>query len=186
MTGLRSTPRPFAPIAGGRSGCSRPRASNIAGDSRRLWRRSPRADDPARQRPHDRAANLHRRTSRRRLRRLYGSIGRASSTRCSQPMTAIALFQSTTGIDPAANGRALGRCDRAGGGGGAEMLFTPEMSGLLDRNSRAGARKVLRSQEEDPVLAVCREAAARHQHLAPYRVARRAGRGAARSPIGAS
>jgi predicted amidohydrolase len=45
--------------------------------------------------------------------------------------------------------------------GGAEMLFTPEMSGLLDRDS-ARAAKNLRRQDEDQVLAACREAAARH------------------------
>jgi predicted amidohydrolase len=46
--------------------------------------------------------------------------------------------------------------------GGAEMLFTPEMSGLLDRDS-ARAGKNLRSQEEDQVLATCREAARRNR-----------------------
>ena len=45
--------------------------------------------------------------------------------------------------------------------GGAEMLFTPEMSGLLDRDARRAA-KVLRPQEKDRVLAAVREAAARH------------------------
>src|SRR4051794_29000712 len=39
------------------------------------------------------------------------------------------------------------------------MLFTPEMSGLLDRDS-ARAAKSLRPQEEDEVLAACRAAAA--------------------------
>jgi predicted amidohydrolase len=42
------------------------------------------------------------------------------------------------------------------------MLFTPEMSGLLDRDS-ARAAKNLRPQEQDRVLAACREAAARHR-----------------------
>jgi predicted amidohydrolase len=42
------------------------------------------------------------------------------------------------------------------------MLFTPEMTGLLDRDS-ARAAKVLRSQDEDQVLAAAREAAARHR-----------------------
>ena len=37
-------------------------------------------------------------------------------------------------------------------GGGAEMLFTPEMSGLLDRDAKRAA-SVLRPQEEDRVLA---------------------------------
>jgi len=77
-------------------------------------------------------------------------------------MTRIALFQSTTGIDPAANAKALSAAIEQASGGGAEMLFTPEMTGLLDRES-ARAAKVLRSDEEDLVLAAGREAAARHR-----------------------
>src|SRR5256885_6837020 len=42
--------------------------------------------------------------------------------------------------------------------GGAEMLFTPEMSGLLDRDS-ARAAKNLRNEDDDLVLAACRDAA---------------------------
>ena len=76
-------------------------------------------------------------------------------------MTRIALFQSTTGIDPDANARALERAIGEAAGGGAEMLFTPEMSGLLDRDS-ARAAKNLKSEEQDEVLAACREAAKRH------------------------
>jgi len=77
-------------------------------------------------------------------------------------MTRIALFQSTTGIDPAANTGALVGAIEQAATGGAEMLFTPEMSGLLDRDS-ARAAKVLRPQAEDEVLAAVREAAARHR-----------------------
>jgi predicted amidohydrolase len=77
-------------------------------------------------------------------------------------MTRIALFQSTTGIDPDANGRALTNAIEQAAAGGAEMLFTPEMSGLLDRDSQRAA-KVLKPQDEDEVLAAVREAAARHK-----------------------
>jgi predicted amidohydrolase len=42
------------------------------------------------------------------------------------------------------------------------MLFTPEMSGLLDRDS-ARAAKNLRVEDEDSVLAACREAAKRNR-----------------------
>ena len=77
-------------------------------------------------------------------------------------MTRIALFQSNTGIDPAANGRALGDAIAEAAAGGAEMLFTPEMSGMLDRDS-ARAAKNLRSEDEDAVLAACREAAQRYR-----------------------
>ena len=77
-------------------------------------------------------------------------------------MTRIALFQSTTGIDPDANGRALTNAIEQAAAGGAKMLFTPEMSGLLDRDSQRAA-KVLKPQDEDEVLAAVREAAARHK-----------------------
>ncbi|HZC38703.1 MAG TPA: carbon-nitrogen hydrolase family protein [Sphingomicrobium sp.] len=75
-------------------------------------------------------------------------------------MTKIALFQSNTGIDPEANARALIDAVNEAAVGGAEMLFTPEMSGLLDRDG-ARAAKNLRGEGEDPVLAACREAAKR-------------------------
>jgi predicted amidohydrolase len=76
-------------------------------------------------------------------------------------MSRIALFQSTTGIDPAANAAALVKAIGEAAGGGAAMLFTPEMSGLLDRDShRASAN--FRTEEEDTVLAACREAAREH------------------------
>jgi deaminated glutathione amidase len=73
-------------------------------------------------------------------------------------MTRIALFQSTTGIDPEANARLLVDAIGQAAAGGAEMLFTPEMSGLLDRDS-ARAAKNLRREENEPVLAAAREAA---------------------------
>ncbi len=68
------------------------------------------------------------------------------------------MFQSTTGIDPAANAEALADAIGEAAAGGAEMLFTPEMSGLLDRNSER-ARGNLAEEGEDPVLATCRAAA---------------------------
>ena len=77
-------------------------------------------------------------------------------------MTRIALFQSTTGIDPDANARALLDAIEQAAAGGAEMLFTPEMSGLLDRDS-ARAAKVLRLPDKDQVLAAVRDAAARYR-----------------------
>jgi len=76
-------------------------------------------------------------------------------------MTRIALFQSNTGIDPEANARALVKAVDEAAAGGAEMLFMPEMSGLLDRDSER-ARKNLRAEDKDLVLAECREAAKRN------------------------
>jgi len=73
-------------------------------------------------------------------------------------MVRIALFQSTTGIDPAANAERLVDAIGEAAAGGATMLFTHEMSGLLDRDSERAARNV-RVEEEDGVLAACRNAA---------------------------
>jgi predicted amidohydrolase len=73
-------------------------------------------------------------------------------------MTKVALFQSQTGIDPEENAARLVEAVERSADGGAEILFTPEMSGLLDRDS-ARARTNLRSEGEDGVLAACRAAA---------------------------
>jgi predicted amidohydrolase len=75
-------------------------------------------------------------------------------------VTRIAIFQSRTGIDPNANAAALVSAIEEAASGGAEMLFTPEMSGLLDRDSER-ARRSVRPAEEDQVLAACRDACAR-------------------------
>jgi predicted amidohydrolase len=70
----------------------------------------------------------------------------------------IALFQAQTGIDPHANEAALVRGVEEAAGGGAAMLFTPEMSGLLDRDRERSAPH-LRGEADDPVLAAVRIAA---------------------------
>jgi predicted amidohydrolase len=75
-------------------------------------------------------------------------------------MSRIALLQARTGIDPAQNAAALVDTIAAARAGGAAMLFTPEMSGLLDRD-RERAAPNLKPQDEDPVLAAVRNAAAR-------------------------
>ena len=75
-------------------------------------------------------------------------------------MSRIALLQAQTGIDPQRNASALVEAIRLARDGGAAMLFTPEMSGLLDRDRERAAGN-LRSQGDDPVLAAVREAAAR-------------------------
>ena len=73
-------------------------------------------------------------------------------------MARIALFQSRTGIDPEDNARALVDAIAEASAGGAGMLFTPEMSGLLDRDKERASTH-LRHEEEDQVLATCRAAA---------------------------
>ena len=73
-------------------------------------------------------------------------------------MPRIAIFQARSGIDPGVNAAALVDAVERAAKGGAEMLFTPEMSGLLDGN-RERAAEVVQSEEEDAVLAAVREAA---------------------------
>ncbi len=73
----------------------------------------------------------------------------------------IAVLQMTAGIHPAQNARTLVQAVRDARAGGAEMLFTPEMSNLIDRN-RARASQTIRSEGEDNVLAEVRAAAAEH------------------------
>lgn len=73
-------------------------------------------------------------------------------------MTRIAIFQSRTGVDPSANAEAIVSAIEQAAKGGAEMLFTPEMSGLLDRDVER-ARQNVTSADQDQVLAACRAAA---------------------------
>lgn len=73
-------------------------------------------------------------------------------------MTRIALFQSCSGIDPVANAAALVDAIAQADAGGADMLFTPEMSGLLDRDAKRAAGNIC-SEEDDGVLGSCRDAA---------------------------
>ncbi|MEE4450157.1 carbon-nitrogen hydrolase family protein [Novosphingobium resinovorum] len=98
-------------------------------------------------------------------------------------MTRAALFQMTTGIDPLANAEAIAAAARAARGGGAAMLFTPEMSGLLDRK-RDRARAAIRQEGDDVVLAAAREAARREGlwiHLGSLAIAREDGKWANRA-----
>ncbi len=76
-------------------------------------------------------------------------------------MTRISLLQMTSGIDPEANAATMVNAIATAAAGGAEMLFTPEMSGLVDQD-RARVRQVLRHEADDLVLAVVREAARAH------------------------
>ena len=73
-------------------------------------------------------------------------------------MVKIALFQSNTGIDPAASAASLVDAIGQAAAGGATILFAPEMSGLLDRDAERAAHNV-RLEENDEVLAACRKAA---------------------------
>ena len=96
-----------------------------------------------------------------------------------------AIFQMTTGIDPAANAAAIAEAAARAKGERADMLFTPEMAGYLDRD-RKRAAETLRGEADDIVLAAVREAAAReglwvHIGSLPLKDARSDGRWANRS-----
>ncbi len=73
-------------------------------------------------------------------------------------MTRIALLQMTTGIHPDANAVTLVEAVADAARGGAKMLFTPEMSGLLDRERERAAPHVV-PEGENPVLKAVRHAA---------------------------
>lgn len=76
-------------------------------------------------------------------------------------MTRIAVLQMTAGIDPAQNARVLAGAIAEASAGGAAMLFTPEMSGLLDRNRERAAPHVV-AEGDNPVLVAVRQAAREH------------------------
>ncbi len=71
-----------------------------------------------------------------------------------------AILQTTTGIDPAASARHLVAGLEEARQRGADMAFTPEMSGFLDRD-RARLLATARVEADDPVLQAARAAAAR-------------------------
>ena len=75
-------------------------------------------------------------------------------------MTRIAVLQMTSGIDPVANGATIVSALEKAKEGGAAMLFTPEMSGLLDRQ-RDRATQHVTKEENDRVLAAVRDTAAK-------------------------
>lgn len=76
-------------------------------------------------------------------------------------MTRIAVLQMCSGIDPAQNAATIVAAVAEAAAGGAAMLFTPEMSGLLDRD-RERARPHVVAEADNPVLAAVQAAAAEH------------------------
>ena len=90
----------------------------------------------------------------------------------------LALSQMTGGIDPADNARILVDAVAEAAKRGAAMLFTPEMSGLIDRDRERAARAIA-SEADDTVLAAVREAAAAYGvwvHLGSLAIRRDDGR----------
>jgi deaminated glutathione amidase len=74
-------------------------------------------------------------------------------------MGRIAVLQMTSGIDPMVNAQTIVGAIGAAAMGGAEMLFTPEMSSLIDRD-RARATPNIVPEAQSPVLQAVQEAAA--------------------------
>ena len=74
----------------------------------------------------------------------------------------IAICQTKTGIDPEQNAHDLLRDIAIAASQGAVAIFTPEMSGVLDRD-RARSASILRREAEDIVLAAMRTAAELHR-----------------------
>ncbi len=95
----------------------------------------------------------------------------------------IAVLQMTSGIDPEVNARTITTALDTAKAGGAAMLFTPEMSGLIDRDRKRAVHHVV-AEADDVVLAHVREAAARTGlwvALGSLAIAREDGRWANRS-----
>ncbi|WP_284125564.1 carbon-nitrogen hydrolase family protein [Parerythrobacter aestuarii] len=76
-------------------------------------------------------------------------------------MIRISVAQMQSGIDPDANALVLEQHIAAAAEGGAVMLFTPEMTGLLDRDRQRGAENI-RTEDDDVVLSKAKAAAKTH------------------------
>ncbi|BCA61156.1 nitrilase [Sphingomonas sp. HMP9] len=74
-------------------------------------------------------------------------------------MAKIGVLQMTSGIDPAVNAATLVEAIGDAGAAGAVMLFTPEMSGLIDRDRSRAAHSIV-VPDDDRVLGAVRAAAA--------------------------
>jgi predicted amidohydrolase len=72
----------------------------------------------------------------------------------------IGVLQMTSGIDPAVNAATLVDAVAAAAGAGAAMVFTPEMSGLIDRDRARAARHIVAEDDDIVLRAVCEAAAA--------------------------
>jgi predicted amidohydrolase len=74
------------------------------------------------------------------------------------------LVQTTTGLDPEANAKGLADAVDRLAADGAEIVFTPEMCGLLDRNT-ARLATAAKPEDEDPTIRALAEVA-RDRHIA--------------------
>ena len=76
-------------------------------------------------------------------------------------MTRIAVLQMCSGIDPLHNAHIISTAAKHAAAGGAAMLFTPEMSGLLYRDRKRAAGSICRLIE-DPVFQSAQQAASQN------------------------
>lgn len=76
-------------------------------------------------------------------------------------MLRLGVLQMTSGIVPEANARAVAEGIAALAAEGAAIVFTPEMSGLLDRD-RTRVLESAFTEDADPTLRAARQAAATH------------------------
>lgn len=74
-------------------------------------------------------------------------------------MPKIALLQMTSGIDPEANARDICDAAKTAAGQGAQMLFTPEMAGMLDKNRKRAGPHIVSEAESGIAKAVAGAAA---------------------------
>ena len=74
-------------------------------------------------------------------------------------MPTIAILQMCSGIDPDANFAAIRAAAHAARAGGAEMLFTPEMALLLDRDRQRAAAQIV-PQDRSPFVPLLADLAA--------------------------
>jgi deaminated glutathione amidase len=74
----------------------------------------------------------------------------------------IAVLQMTSGIEPGANFETIREASHEARAQGADVLFTPEMSLLLDRDRARAARHIL-SQEASPYVSRLGELAEEHR-----------------------
>lgn len=71
----------------------------------------------------------------------------------------VALAQTCTGLDPEQNAPELCSHIVAAADGGADMLFTPEMSGMVDRKRARAATKIHRESDDTTLAAIRKQAA---------------------------
>ncbi len=74
----------------------------------------------------------------------------------------IALLQMTSGIDPVANAATLANAAQSAADQGAAILFAPEMSGLIDRDRRRAAPRIV-PEAQSPFIAAAATAARTHR-----------------------